>query len=555
MLSRLKIKNFALLRDMEIRFNSGFTSLTGETGSGKSLLVGAISFLIGGRADRTIIRDGAATAVVEGEFKQRDRLQTYVVRRELSTDGHNRAYVQDSPVTLKRLTGIVSTLVDITAQRAFSHLLEPSRHLDFLDRFAGIYDKRAKLAELSKAYATQYRRWKKLLHKQGEFRQRREFINFQLSEINNIDPQPGEDDMLNAEISKLEHFEEYHQNAGQFEYLLSGGDNAVISSLAEAMKLLDPLAGIDAEITELKDEFTAAADTLSEITRRISEKRRQLIYEPERLEKLRERHLKISGLVRKYGGSLGALLALKTRLDEELKANDESQSELVELEKRMKEISDGWSELAAEVSETRAEAAKSLNGRVAKSLAELGVKDARFEVDFPASTIRMEQVGGIEKCSQLPEFGLETAEFRLSTNPGIEPKPLVQVASGGELSRLLLTLKEVLPTGEDEAMIVFDEIDTGVSGRIARLVGLKLKKLAADRQLLAITHLPQIAALADHHLKVVKQTGRDATESEIIELKGADRTHELALLLSGGSVTEAAMEQARNLQNLEVISV
>ncbi len=547
MLSRFTVKNFALLRDTEINFSPGFTSVTGETGAGKSLLVGAISFLIGGKAASGIIRDGTRTAIVEGEFKLSGSDEPYIIRRELSTNGRSRAYIQDSPVTLKKLTEVVSSLVDITAQRTFSHLLDPARHLDFIDRFSGLTSQKETLTELSSQYSLLERRYRKLLQHKHEFQQRRDLITFQLSEINDIDPQPDEDDKLIAEIRRLERFEEFHNNAEQFEYLLSSSDSAVNSTLVEAAKMLDILAGIDPEIDELKEDFTAATNNLSEITRRITEKRRKLIYEAEQLENLRQRHLKISGLARKYGGSLKAMLKLKEDLEKELNTDDENQSELERSEERMNDVADKWSKLAVSVSKARHKAVKLLSGKVVKSLVELGVKDSRFEVRFTPSVELTEQSDNQGMRRQLPRFGLETAEFFLSTNPGLEPRPLTQVASGGELSRLLLTLKEVLPVGEREAAIVLDEIDTGVSGRIASMVGMKLKMLSIERQLLAITHLPQIAALADHHLRVVKHSDDEDTESEIVELKGEARIHELAALLSDGTVTDAALKQARNL--------
>ncbi|MDP8239003.1 MAG: DNA repair protein RecN [Candidatus Hatepunaea meridiana] len=556
MLSRLTVKNFALLRDTEIILDSGFTAITGETGSGKSLLVNAISFLVGGKIATGVVRDGAQTAVVEGEFifpavnhggltagkvavdpprltASSDSERTVIIRRELSFNGRSRAFIQDSPVTIKQLSQLTSTLIDITAQRAFSHLLEPTRHLDFLDQFAGLYDERTKMTEYAGRYSSLERRLKNLTRKQKEFQQRQDLISFQLSEINAVDPQPGEDEQLRADVRRLEHFEEFHNNAQQFEYLISSSNTAVVTIIIEASQLLNNLADIDPELAALTDEFSTAGDTVKEIANQVSERRRRMIFETGKLESLRERQHQLSGITRKYGGNLSEALNRKAKLESELSSSYENRREITGLEEKKQKLLKEWNDLAQKVSKKRNIAAKKLQKSVIRSLEDLGVKDACFEVRF----------------IQIPvcERGIETVEFYLSTNPGIEPKPLVQVASGGELSRLLLAIKEAIPAADNEAAVIFDEIDTGVSGRIARLVGKKLKKLSSVRQLIAITHLPQIAGLADNHYKILKAPDKQGTVSEIKELDENGRIQELAMLLSGGKVTDAALEQAENL--------
>jgi len=559
MLIRLTIKNFALLRDTEINFDSGFTAVTGETGTGKSLLVGAISFLAGVKVAPGVVRDDASMAVVEGEFSLDEADDTLIIRRELSANGRSRAFIQDSPVTLKKLSERMLFLVDITAQRAYSHLLEPSKHLDFVDIFARLSEERSRLADFSLRYSNLDKRLERVIAKSREFRERQNLIGFQLDEINKVDPQPGEDDGLKVEIHRLEHFEEFHLNGERFENLLSSNEDAVDPTLAEASQLLENLAGIDETLVELRDEFTSARDALKEISGRVSERCRSLVFDAEQLESLRERQHRLNGIVRKYGGSLTAVLERKRDMERELSAGDANRLEIVDLEKQKEKLAVDWVKLADKVTEARHKAARKLESKVIRVLAELGVRDAMFEVRFISPPLYSSPGfrGGIKgggvfleiegKRWRLTDRGAETAEFFLSTNPGLEPRPLAQVASGGELSRLLLALKEVIPAARNEATVLFDEIDTGVSGRIARLVGKKLKQLAVNRQLVTITHLPQIAGLADHHFRVSKKSEADKMKSEIIELKGEERIQEIALLLSGGTITDAALEQARNL--------
>jgi len=546
MLVKLTVSDFALLRDTKITLRPGFTAVTGETGAGKSLLVGAVAFLAGGRTTMGVVRDGAQRAVVEGEFSVGGD-EIVILRRELSAEGRTRAFISDSPVSLKQLAKRAASLVDITAQRSFSHLLDFSRHLDFLDHFTGLEVDRARLREFETDYSSLARRIRKLELQHEEFRQRSELVAFQLTEIDSVDPQPGEDDRLAAEIHRLEHFEELHQSSARLEELLVEGEPAVEPLLAEAAPLLEWLAKIDPELADLTGELDTARTALREIARRVAERCRSVGYEADRLETLRERQHRLAGLARKFGGSLTALLERRREMQREMTAGDRTKGGLSKLRSDRQGLVSRWCKLALRVGKLRRRSASRLEAGVVNSLTKLGVKDGRFEVRFSRTP---DPEGLFEAEGQrwrLDGRGAEAVEFFLSTNPGIEPRPLAQVASGGELSRLLLALKEALPVTDNEVTVFFDEIDTGVSGRVARLVGLKLKELACGRQMVVITHLPQIAGLADRHLRVSKRPGEWGMESEIREIKGEQRIRELASLLSDGAITGAALEQARRL--------
>lgn len=547
MLVRLTISDFALLQRAEVEFGAGLSAVTGETGAGKSLLVGALSFLAGQKAPFGLVRDGAKLAVVEGEFRRGQENVVTVIRRTLAADGRARAFIDDAPASQRELTCAAASLLDITSQRAFSRLLDPARHQDLLDAYAGVEEERRRLGQFAADHAGLDRRIRKLRNRLEDFKRRRDFARFELGEIDSVAPQAGENEELAAELRRLEHFEELHQDGARVTLLLTGESDAAEIRLAEASRLLERIGALDPALGELAGEIVSARAAVREISRRVAERCRRGGYEADRLEALRERQHRLGGLIRRFGGSLAAVLERGAALRRELSEGSGAEEELVGLEDQRGRVTKGWVALAAEVANRRREAAASLEEAVAANLRRLGVGEPRFIVRL----VRTPDKDGLFEADggrwTLTARGAEEAEFCLSANPGVSPRPVAAVASGGELSRLMLALKEALPLQSDEASLVFDEIDSGVSGRIARLVGRKLRQIAAGRQVVVITHLPQIASLADRHLKVVKREEGGVTTTHVVELTGDDRIRELAAMLSGGTITDAALEQARQL--------
>lgn len=541
MISRLTIKNFALLKDSEVVFKSGFNIITGETGSGKSLILSALSFLGGKKTGNSILRDQSSRAFVEAEIiPSEDKM--FILRRELDSQSRSRAYMDDSPIPLKALTSITKQLFDITSQRAFSHLLDPILHLDFLDLFSKVTEKRGNLASLAKEHLTKSHQLKAKVEEQTELEQRFEIVSFKLNQIEEINPEPDEDQRISNELRRLEHYEDLYQNGVDLVDLLIEDDQSANSRIQEALKKLLFITEVDSSLSDLVEELENAAITTNEIARRVSERCLNVEFDSDRIEYLRARDLALKGLIRKYGGSFEALLNFRSDLESQLHDSDNLSSEIRVLRKELKKIEDRWGLLATKVSSIRKSKSGILEKSVINSLSKLGVVGARFETVF--CEISSEKNLKIKK---LHPRGKETVEFYLSTNPGIETRPLVEVASGGELSRLLLSLKEALPVTSAEATIVLDEIDSGVSGRVASLVGKKLSGLSKNRQIIAITHLPQIAGLANQHYKVSKKVINGKMESRIDEISGDVRTVEIARLLSAGKVTDAARKQAQNL--------
>lgn len=545
MLHRLTVANFAILRDTEVHFREGFTAVTGETGAGKSLLVEAITFLAGGKVPPGVIRDGARAAVVEAEFVQGEEVLT--LRREIAADGRSRAFLNDSPVSLQRLAAVSSALVDITAQRAFSHLLDPDRHLDFLDAYAGLEEERARLAKFYHDFIDLQRKISRLERDKQAFEERRALLEFQLSEIEAVNPTDGEDERLAAEIKQLEHLEDLQTHARKLEDLLVTGEGAVDGVLHQCEHLLQQISGFDAGLKPLCDELTSARAVLREVSRTVADRCRRLEFEADRLEFLRERQFRLAGLARKFGGTLAAVEEKRRAIKMQIAAGDHTGGKLNELIESRKELVKRWRQAAEDVGRRRREAARRLEESVAKSLGKLGVPEVRFEVRLERTPDPEGQFEADGSAWRLTDRGAESARMFISSNPGIQPRPVHQVASGGELSRLMLALKEAMPPKSGEPVIILDEIDTGVSGRIADLVGRKLRALSRGRQLVAVTHLPQIAARAEHHLLVAKSSTAEGAVTAVTELTGEDRVREIAALLSGGAVTQAALDQARHL--------
>lgn len=546
MLKKLTIRNFALLRDIELNLDSGFTTVTGETGSGKSLLVKAISFLIGGKSSIGVVRDSAGFASVEGSFEVNGKLLP-TIRRELYSDGKTKAYIDDRPVALKKLIQVSKSLVDITSQRAFSHLLNPQNHLNLLDKFSGLEPEVSELTILFRKHVELEREISRIARLKDEYQQRQELIDFKLDEIEKVDPQPDEDQSIKSELRRLEHFEEVHESGNQIEEILINASNSVDEQLAEVSTHLSKLCEIDKELTELSDDLESSRSVLKEIGTRVAHYCREAEFDEDRLESLRLRQQQLAGLAKKFGGSIESVLEQRIAFAKQREEGDNSTKLLRELNVRREKLLKELSAVASEISTKRKKSAIMLEKKVMGSLSQLGMKGAMFEVrvDKLEDNHGLYDEGDIKY--RLDFTGIDSVKFYLSANIGIKPKPLDQVASGGELSRLLLALKEALPSSGDDVFVVFDEIDTGVSGRVAELIGKKLTTLSQKNQLMTITHLPQIAGLADNHVKVDKRLNSDGSEAVVVTLSNEQRLDEIASLLSGGKVTEAAIQQARNM--------
>jgi DNA repair protein RecN (Recombination protein N) len=570
MLKSLSIRNYALFDELEVEFSSGLAIITGETGAGKSILIDALGLLLGGRASAEVVRAGAEKAVVEGVIaiggnrKVRTLLEEndldvdgdLIVRRVVSSKGQNRCFVNDAPVTLVLLKLIGELLVDLHGQHEHQSLLRVETHIEMLDDFGGLD---GMVEEYQKAYRTLRERLsalRELRQKEQQLREKRDFYTFQMQEIDALGPRAGEEEDLEAEFKILENAERLFSATGQLYEQLYEGEHAVHDLLVVIRNQLQDLAAIDKQFADASTECSGAVAVISELAKFIQSYNAKVEFNPERLEELRERLGRLSLLKKKYGGSLERVIAHREAIAAEVRLAENYDGVLHGLEADIQEARNQCSVLAQRLSAKRHDVSRKIDRAIVGELERLGIKHGRFttriaqrEVPTGSDSLETIQVG--KQSIALNGRGADEVEFYLSTNLGEEEKPLVKVASGGEISRIMLALKSVLAESDRLPVLIFDEIDVGVSGRIAQAVGNSLKSLAQFHQVIAITHLPQIAGLAETHFVVSKQEQKGRTVTSMRRLTLDEQVEEVAKLMSGAQVTEAGLAGARELMGLQ----
>jgi DNA repair protein RecN (Recombination protein N) len=553
MLVELRIVNFALIEQLSLQFQSGFTVLTGETGAGKSLLIDAITLLVGGRASTDQIRSGEDEAQLEAAFSlpdthpllQRLRLQEIIgqneseliLRRVLSRSGRHRVYVNGSLCPLRVLEELGGTLVDIHGQHEQQSLLATAKQLEALDGFG-------RLTELREQYAHTYQGWKELrraleaLQVDIVDRARREdLLRFQVREIEQAGLLSDEEEQLRSERQRLVHANRLRELAHEAHVELQADEQAVLTRLGRVGRTLTELVQIDPAMGDCEHIATESAIPLKELAGRLRDYAQRLEADPARQAVVEDRIDLIQQLKKKYGGSVEAVIATGQRVQEELQLLDNHQERTTELTAQLEEKAHRLRTLAQQLSQKRTDAAKRMTTSVEAELAALKMEQAIFQV----------MVSSDESPEGIGPAGCNQVEFLLSSNPGEPPRPLGRVASGGELSRIMLALKTVLAEMDQVPILVFDEIDTGVGGAVAAAMGTKLRKLGSFHQVFCITHLPQVASQAEHHLLVEKGLDGQRTSTSVRMLKGVGREEEIARMLGGSTITKKVRETAAEL--------
>ncbi|HEY8484581.1 MAG TPA: DNA repair protein RecN [Longimicrobiales bacterium] len=549
MLIELRIQDYAVIERLAVRLEPGLNVLTGETGAGKSIIVGALSLLLGERASAEVVRPGAAKAVVEGVFDVAGRPEVLaaleaqglepedgllILRREVAAEGRARAWVNGSPTTAGVLGELGRRLVDLHGQHEHQTLLRAEEQREILDAYGGhealVAEVRAAHARLERAR----RALEELDQRRREAEQRADFLRFQVEEIERAALRADEEEPLEEEARRLEHAEELARLAERIHQTLYAAEDAVVARLAELRRVIDQVIRFDSSQADAREVLDNAYYALSELGRRMGDYAALVEHDPARLEEIRRRQDLIFRLKLKYGPTLADVIETGRRAREELDLLERAEFEREALEREEAEARGVLERLASELSVRRREAAERLSAEVMAILPELGLGGGRFEVALtPYEQIRAE--------------GGEAVEFRVALNVGFEPRPLARVASGGELSRIMLALKTILARLDRVPTLVFDEIDTGIGGRVAVQVAEKLRRVAEHHQVFVITHLGQIASRADHHLLVEKVDRDGSTFTRVTELDAEARVRELARMLGGDPESAASLEHAREL--------
>ena len=542
MIAVLRIRNLAVVEDLEIEFGPGLNIITGETGSGKSIIVKSLELLRGSRAAPHLVRTGADAASVEALIEL-DGVQL-VVRRTVSAKGRSRAYIDGEMCTVQALRQRAGAWLDISGQHEHHTLVDATSHLGWLDRFAQVDDLRATLGQAvdqARLALVAEQAFQVSIRDRDE---RMDLLRFQIAEIDRVAPEPGELDPVLSELDRLTHAAGLRQNTEQAADLLRYQKRSAVVGLTDALEMVSRAAHIDNALAPLLVRLESSRIEVEDIADELSSYANRLDSDPSRLAKLKSREQQLSRLVRRHG-SLTAALRHHADLTAELDVLDESELELERLAKHTQTLRNLAADLAESLSAQRKQHADRLARAVSEELRALGMGHARIEVnlDTVAAQPHELQVNG----ARLGSTGFDRAEFLIAPNPGETPRPLTKVASGGELSRALLALKQVLAGLGPVGSYVFDEVDTGVGGAIAEAIGRKLYTVAQHHQVLCITHQAVIAAWGDQHFQVAKQVSEGRTRTQVNELVTSARKDELARMLGGAQITAGVRQAATDL--------
>ncbi|MCH5382758.1 DNA repair protein RecN [Limosilactobacillus fermentum] len=554
MLQELTIDNLAIIDHLSLEFDDHMTVLTGETGAGKSIIIDAVSLLAGGRGSQEFIRKGEEKLSLQGQFEipklpgyvaQLDELGishddgALIISREIHRSGRNTIRVNGTLVNAATLKRLGSGLVDIQGQNEHQLLLRPEAHLGMLDQFAN-----AKVQPLLASYQEQYQEYRRLeaavnqkKANEQQWAQRLDMLRYQVKEIGDADLRADEEDELIAERERLEHFQQIATTLQQVVGVLNDDEEApVLDQVATIMNAAQEIAPFDPEYDDLAQSLSDAYYSLQDVANQAGHQLDSLEFDEERLATINARLATIADLEHKYGESLADVLAYYDQIKEELTDMEAAADSGSDLEERLNAVQADLLNQGNALSQVRQTEARKLAKQVHTQLKELYMDKAVFEVNFAKT-----------KKPVFSATGIDQVEFYIQTNPGEAMGPLARIASGGELSRVMLALKTIFAQGEGVTSIIFDEVDTGVSGRVAQAIADKIRLIAEGSQVLCITHLPQVAAVAQHHLLIQKRVHDQRTTTSVTPLNTNQRVEELARMLAGDTITKLAREHASEL--------
>lgn len=549
MLTQLRIRDFAIIDELALSLAPGFNVLTGETGAGKSIIVGALGLLLGERGSVDLVRTGAERATVEGVFDIADRPDllsaldergieieehALVLRREVTAGGRTRGWINNSPVTASVLGDVGRMLVNLHGQHEAQALLDEESQRRILDAFGGAGETGARVSATHESLVGVVRQIQSLASRKEEAQKRADYLRHLVREIDDARIVDGEDGRLEEEAHRLEHAEELRSLAAGMARALGGEENAVLHVLGNVQRSLATLQRIDPTLARLQELFDTGFYALEELSRALTDYESGVELDPLRLAEVERRRDLFFRLAKKYGPTLADVLQAAERARAELDLVDTADLDLRQLEHRRRDITERLSEEAARLTARRSDAAVSLAAAVDQLLPELGMADGQAQIVLLTR-------------DEIAASGAEDVEFRVALNKGHHARPLTRVASGGELSRVMLALKTILARLDRVPTLVFDEVDAGIGGRVALHVGDALRRVASHHQVLAITHLPQIAARAHHHITVAKGARGGVTTADTLLVSGEARVTELARMLGGDPESDVSRAHAREL--------
>ena len=550
MLTSLLIKNYAIIESVELHLNDGLIIITGETGAGKSIIVGALQLIMGKRADLKALYDKNKKCIVEGVFNIKDdNLQAtfaeydleyddeLIIRREISASGKSRAFINDTPTNLSVLAKVSSRLIDLHQQFDTLEIHEASHQIDVVDTMAGTHKQLAKYKSLYSKYQSCRKDLEEAERKIAEGEKELDYIKFQLEEFDTIELTAGEQEPLEQEMSTLENAEEIETILSQIVHRISESDQNLLDELQDQVKSLNQITKYNTELSSLSDRLIATREELQDIANDLEGINEQTEHNPEKLTEISQRLDVIYRLQRKHQvQSVDELIDIKEGLSKNYAAYADSDNYISNLKTELADSLAGATAEAAKISAKRQKIVPTVEKKIKAFLKELAMPHASLKID-------------LQPAKELSVYGMDKIEFLFSANQGSTPMPLKKVASGGELSRLNLSLKNLVADQMNLPTLIFDEIDIGISGEVAQRMGSILSDLGSKHQVIVITHSPQVASNADTHLLVYKRTANNSTHTAIKSLEHTDRVQEIAKMLSGDPPTKSAILNAEELIN------
>jgi len=560
LLAELSIKNFAIIESLTVSFEKGLTVLTGETGAGKSIIIDAIHLLAGARGSSEFVRYGEKRAELEALFLlDEDQHPVYerceefgidvsdgmiILRRDMSSSGKSICRINGKLVTIAVLREIGQLLVDIHGQHDNQELMNEENHLSLLDQYSGKEVKSALIAylELYQRYDGLKRKIIQLSENEQEMAHRLDLLQFQLEEIENAELQPKEDELLQEEKHQISNYEKIYDSLNN-SYNSLHGEQRGLDWVGLAMSHLENVSHINIKLKELSETISNAFYMIEDLSYEVRNELDSLEFDPERLNYVESRLNEINHLKRKYGQSVGEILTYSAKIEEEIDTIQNKDSHLTKLQKELESVLEDLSVEAKNISAIRRKHAKVLIDEIHQELKELYMEKTSFDVNIDERRTPSHEL-------KYSSNGVDEIEFYISTNPGEPLKPLSKTASGGELSRIMLAMKSIFSQHQGITSIIFDEVDTGVSGRVAQAIAEKIYRVSSGSQVLCITHLPQVAAMADTHLYIAKETKAGRTKTSVKPLNEEEKIKEIGRMIAGVEVTELSKEHAKELLSL-----